>query len=260
MNSTMVADEYSKESFLWLFQSIWLRAMRGRPPRSIVADQDLPIKQALSRVFPGAHHRYSAWQIRETERVNLRPFPSEFEYEYEKCLYQTQTVVEFDSVWNTLVDKYGLRDNVWLREVYEHRENWMKEPVEEQCRRLYTLTVFRIFQNELVQSYNYLCLKTHEEGAVSRFWVRKESEKHAVTFSAELPSRYILHIWTKNTEFGFVRVVESVVSSRDLKALMVWSLREAASKYIEFGTSSLEKYKLAYEIMREGGKKLCCQR
>ncbi|KAF2536394.1 hypothetical protein F2Q68_00022397 [Brassica cretica] len=125
MNSTMVADEYSKESFLWLFQSTWLRAMRGRPPRSIVADQDLPIKQALSRVFPGAHHRYSAWQIREKERVNLRPFPSEFEYEYEKCLYQTQTVVEFDSVWNTLVDKYGLRDNVWLREVYEHRENWV---------------------------------------------------------------------------------------------------------------------------------------
>lgn len=76
----------------------------------------------------------------------------------------------------------------------------------------------------------------------------------------ELPSRYILRIWTKNTEFGFVRDVESVVSSRDLKALMVWSLREAASKYIEFGTSSREKYKLAYEIMREGGKKLCCQR
>ena len=75
---------------------------------------------------------------------------------------------------------------------------------------------------------------------MSRFLVRKESEKHAVTFSAsnrssscscqmfehegvlcrhilkvfnlldvrELPSRYILHRWTKNTEFGFVRDVE----------------------------------------------------
>lgn len=76
----------------------------------------------------------------------------------------------------------------------------------------------------------------------------------------ELPSKYILHRWTKNAEFGFVRDMESGVSSQDLKALMVWSLREAASKYIEFGTSSLEKYKLAYEIMREGGKKLCWQR
>ncbi|KAH0931741.1 hypothetical protein HID58_008858 [Brassica napus] len=220
--------------------------------------------------------------MREKERENLRPFPSEFKYEYEKCIYQSQTVVEFDSVWNSLINKYGLRDDVWLREIYERREHWApaylrasffagipingafepffgpsldaltplrefigryeqgleqrreeerkedfnsynlqpflqtKEPVEEQCRRLYTLTVFRIFQNELVQSYSYLCLKTYEEGAMSRFL--------------------------------------------DLKALMVWSLREAASKYIEFGTSSLEKYKLAYEIMREGGKKLCWQR
>ncbi|KAF2536391.1 hypothetical protein F2Q68_00022394 [Brassica cretica] len=140
------------------------------------------------------------------------------------------------------------------------------------CRRLYTLTVFRIFQNELVQSYNYLCLKTHGEGAVSRFLVRKESEKHAVTFSASNRSsscscqmfehegvlcRHILKVFNLLD----VRELPSIgVSSRDLKALMVWSLREAASKYIEFGTSSLEKYTLAYEIMREGGKKLCCQR
>uniref|UniRef100_M4CDB6 Uncharacterized protein n=1 Tax=Brassica campestris TaxID=3711 RepID=M4CDB6_BRACM len=105
-------------------------------------------------------------------------------------------------------------------EVLEDSEagSWSK------CRRLYPLTVFRIFKNELVQSYNYLCLKTYEEGAVSRFLVRKESEKDVVTFSAS-----------------------------NLSSSCSW-------KDIEFGTSSLEKYKLAYEIMREGGKKLCCQR
>uniref|UniRef100_A0A1J3EAU8 Protein FAR1-RELATED SEQUENCE n=1 Tax=Noccaea caerulescens TaxID=107243 RepID=A0A1J3EAU8_NOCCA len=359
LGGALVADE-SKEAFSWLFQT-WLRAMSGRRPRSIVADEDLPIQQAVAQVFPGTHHRFSAWQIRSKERENLRSFPNEFKYEYEKCLYQTQTTVEFDTMWSALVNNYGLRDNMWLREIYEKRVNWVpaylrasffggipvngtyqpfyrdslnsvtslrefvsryeqgleqrreeerkedsnsynlqpflqtKEPVEEQCRRLYTLTVFRVFQGELAQSYNYLGLKTYEEGAISRFLVRKcgnENDKHAVTFSAsnlnascscqmfeyegllcrhilkvfnlldirELPSRYILHRWTKNAEFGFVRDVESGVTSQELKALMIWSLREAASKYIEFGTSSLEKYKLAYEIMREGGKKLCWQR
>ncbi|CAN7067772.1 unnamed protein product, partial [Brassica rapa subsp. trilocularis] len=125
------------------------------------------------------------------------------------------------------------------------------------CRRLYTLNVFRIFQNELVQSYNYLCLKTHGEGAVSRFLVRKESEKHAVTFSASNRSSSCS---CQMFEHEGVLCRHILKVSRDLKALMVWSLREAASKYIEFGTSSLEKYTLAYEIMREGGKKLCCQR
>nr|QWJ73364.1 Far1 Related Sequence 7 splice variant 2 [Isatis tinctoria] len=359
LGGALVADE-SKEAFSWLFQT-WLRAMSGRRPRSIVADQDSPIQQAVAQVFPGTHHRFSAWQIRSKERENLRSFPNEFKYEFEKCLYQTQTTVEFDTVWSALVNKYGLRDNMWLREIYEKRENWVpaylrasffggipangtfepfygnslnpltslrefisryeqgleqrreeerkedfnsynlqpflqtKEPVEEQCRRLYTLTIFRIFQGELAQSYNYISVKTYEEGAIIRFLVNKcgnENDKHAVTFSAsnlnascscqmfeyegllcrhilkvfnlldirELPSRYILHRWTKNAEFGFVRDVESGVTSQDLKALMIWSLREAASKYIEFGTSSLEKYKLAYEIMREGGKKLCWQR
>ncbi|KAG5376605.1 hypothetical protein IGI04_041201 [Brassica rapa subsp. trilocularis] len=322
MNNAMVADE-SKESLLWLFQT-WLRAMPGHPPRSIVADQDLPIKQALSQVFPGAHHRYSAWQIREKDRENLRPFPSEFKEVHEHrenwvpaylrasflagipisgaiepffgaSLDALTPLGEFIPGMNKDLSKDAKRKEKRIstlttcsRFISADEEGSRGRA----CRRLYTLNVFRIFQNELVQSYNYLCLKTHGEGAVSRFLVRKESEKHAVTFSAsnrssscscqmfehegvlcrhilkvfnlldvrELPSRYILHRWTKNTEFGFVRDVESGVSSRDLKALMVWSLREAASKYIEFGTSSLEKYTLAYEIMREGGKKLCCQR
>ncbi|XP_021904927.1 protein FAR1-RELATED SEQUENCE 7-like isoform X1 [Carica papaya] len=357
--SALIADE-SKESFLWLFQT-WLRAMSGRRPKSIIADQDLAIQQAIAQVFPGTHHRFSMWQIRAKEREHFRSLPNEFKYDYEKCIYQSQTTVEFNTMWNAIINKYGLRENLWLKEMYEKRESWVplylrgtffagiplnetiesffgtfltaltplrefipryeqglqrrrederkedfnsfnlqaflqtKEPVEEQCRRLYTLSVFKIFQNELVQSYNYLGIKTYEEGTISRFSVRKcgnENEKHAVTFSAsnlnvscscqmfefegvlcrhvlkvfnlldirELPSRYVLHRWTKNAEFGFVRDIESGVSSQELKALMVWSLREAACKYIESGASSLEKYKLAYEIMREGGKKLCWQR
>ncbi|CAH2054858.1 unnamed protein product [Thlaspi arvense] len=234
----------------------------------------------MSIFWADSRSRFACSQAKERE--NLRSFPNEFKYEYEKCLYQTQTTVEFDTMWSALVNKYGLRDNMWLRDIYEKRENWVpaylrasffggipvngtfepfygtsldsltslrefvsryeqgleqrreeerkedfnsynlqpflqtKEPVEEQCRRLYTLTIFRVFQSELAQSYNYLGLKTYEEGAISRFL--------------------------------------------DLKALMIWSLREAASKYIEFGTSSLEKYKLAYEIMREAIGSVCAIR
>ncbi|KAL3577693.1 hypothetical protein D5086_019197 [Populus alba] len=47
---------------------------------------------------------------------------------------------------------------------------------------------------------------------------------------------------------------------QELKSLMVWSLRETACKYIESGTASIEKYRLACEIMRDGAKKFCRQR
>lgn len=358
LGCALIANE-SKESFTWLFQT-WLRAMSGRRPKSIIADQDVAIQQAIALVFPGTRHRFSMWQIRAKERENLRSMSIEFKYEYEKCIYQSQTTVEFNTMWNALINKYGLKENVWLKEMYEKRESWVplylggtffagipinesvesffgtflnaqtplgefifqyeqglerrreeerkedfnsfnlqaflqtKEPVEEQCRRFYTLTVFKIFQSELLQCYNYLGIKTYEEGTISRYSVRRcgnEIEKHAVTFCAsnlnascscqmfefegvlcrhvlrvfnlldirEIPSRYLLRRWMRNAEYGICDI-ESGVSSQELKALMVWSLRETACKYIESGTASLDKYKLAYELMQEGGKKLCWQR
>ncbi|TXG71860.1 hypothetical protein EZV62_000439 [Acer yangbiense] len=291
----------------------------------------------------------------------LRSMPSEFRYDYEKCVYQSQTNVEFNTMWSALINKHCLKENVWLKEMYEKRESWVplylrgaffagiplgesvesffgttltaqtslgefvsrynqvlerrreeeskadyntfnmqaflqtKEPIEEQCRRLYTITIFKIFQDELMQSYNYAGIKTYEEETIVRYLVRKcgngnENEKHAVTFSAvsvscscqmfefegmlcrhilkvfnlldikEIPPQYLLHRWTRNAVYGIVREVESGASSQELKALMVWSLRETACKYIESGTTTLEKYKLAFEIMREGGNKLSWQR
>eukprot|EP00257_Ricinus_communis_P015425 XP_015573338.1 protein FAR1-RELATED SEQUENCE 7-like [Ricinus communis] len=350
----------SEDSFTWLFHT-WLRAMCGCQPKSIIADQDVPIQQAIAKVFPGTHHRFSMWQIKAKERENLRSMANEFKYEYDKCVYQSQTSIEFNTMWSALINKYGLKENTWLKDMYEKRENWVplylrgkfcagisinenlksffgtgltaqtslgeflsryeqslarrreeerkedfncynlqvflqtKEPVEEQCRKLYTLAVFKIFQNELLECYNYLGIKTYEEGTVSRYSVRRcgnEIDKHAVTLCVsnlnvccscqmfefegilcrhvlrvfnlldirEIPSRYILHRWTRNAEYGIVHDVESGVSPQELKSIILWSLRETACKYIEAGTSSLEKYKLAYETLREGGIKLRWQR
>lgn len=359
LGCALIADE-SKETFTWLFET-WLRAMSMRYPLSIIADQDKVIQQAIAEVFPGTHHRFSLWQIKAKEQEYLSLMDNGFKCEYERCIFQTQTADEFETLWNALLNRYGLKENIWLKEMYENRASWVplylrgtfcagipmnesiepffgtlvnaqtpliefvsryerglerrrdeerkedfnsynlqaflqtKEPVEEQCRRLYTLTVFKIFQKELLQCYSYLGFKIYEEGSASRYLVRKcgnDDEKNIVTFSAsnlsvscscqmfefegvpcrhvlrvfqildvrEIPPRYVLHRWTRNAEYGIVRDVESGGSSQEVKALMLWSLRETACKYVEAGAASIEKYKLAYEIMREGGRKLCWQR
>lgn len=359
LGCALIADE-SEESFTWLFQT-WHRAMSGRRPFSIIADQDKVIQQAIRKVFPGTHHRFSLWQMKAKEREYLNLMDGAFKYEYEKCIYQSGTTDEFDTAWNGLLHRYGLLENAWLAEMYQKRESWVpaylrstffagiplnestesyfgtllnaqtplmefisryerglerrreeerkedfntfnlqaflqtKEPLEEQCRRLYTLTVFKIVQKELLQSYSYLGFKIYEEGPVTRYLVRKggnDNEKCVVTINAsnlsvacscqmfefegvlcrhvlrvfqildvgEIPSRYILHRWTRNAEYGTIHDYESAGSPQELKALMLWSLRETASKYIEAGATSSDKHKLAYEIMREGGRKLCWQR
>jgi hypothetical protein len=361
LGCALIAEE-SEESFTWVFQA-WLRAMSGRRPLSIIADQDKPIKHSICQVFPGTHHRFSAWQIVEKEQQNLGPLLSidpEFKYEYETCISQSQTANEFDAAWNILVNKYNLRENSWLTEMYKMRRSWVplhirgtffagipvdgnmktyfgtllnsqtplsefflrfekaveqrreeerkedynsfnlqsvlhtKDPIEEQCRRLYTMSMFKVFQKELLEGFGYVGLKLNAEGSISRYLVQKGSNgdgRNTVAFNAsnlnvscsckmfefegvlcrhalkvfqimnvrEIPSRYILHRWTKNAKYGILRDVDSCGGSQDFKALMLWSLREEARNYIEVGSASLERNKLAFEIMQESRRNICWQ-
>ncbi|XP_057771849.1 protein FAR1-RELATED SEQUENCE 7-like [Salvia miltiorrhiza] len=361
LGCALIADE-SEESFTWIFQA-WVRAMSGCRPVSIIADQDRVIQHSIAQVFPGTHHRFSAWQILAKEQENLGALLSmdaEFKYEYEACIFQSQTASEFDFSWNMLMDKYNLSDNAWFKEMYQMRKSWVplhikgtffagipvdgslksyfstfltaqtplnefivryekalekryeeerkedynsfnmqvvlhtKDPIEEQCRRLYTITMFKAFQKELLDCYNYVGTKINVEGAISRYLVQNcgnGDERNTVAFNAsnlniscsckmfefegvlcrhtlkvfqimnirELPSRYILHRWTKNAKFGIMRDSDSLGGSQNFKALMLWSLREEARNYIEAGTASLERYKLAFEIMQEGRRNFCWQ-
>lgn len=361
LGSALIADE-SEESFTWVFRA-WLRAMSGCCPLSIIADQDKAIQHSIAQVFPGTHHRFSAWQIMAKEQENLGALLSmntEFKYEYETCISQSQTANEFDSAWNMLINKYNLRENAWLKEMYRTRKSWVplhtkgsffagipadgsmktyfgtlltaqtpinefvvrfgkaleqrreeerkedfnsfnlqavlhtKDPIEEQGRRLYTMAMFKVFQKELLECYGYVGIKINVEGAISRYLVQKcnnGDERNTVAFNAsnlniscsckmfefegvlcrhalkvfqimnvrELPSRYILHRWTKSAKYGILRDVDSGGGSQDFKALMLWSLREEARNYVEAGAASLERYKLAFEILQEGRRNICWQ-
>ncbi|KAK1430838.1 hypothetical protein QVD17_13880 [Tagetes erecta] len=360
LGCALISDE-SEESFTWVFQA-WVQAMSGKQPVSIIADQDKSIQNSIAQVFPGAHHRFSPWQILAKEHENLGPLRSmeEFKFEYETCISQSQTPSEFDSAWGVLITNYNLKENTWLKEMYKMRKSWVplyirgtffagipvdgtmksyfgafltpqvplaefimryekaiehnreeerkedydsfkiqtvlhtKDPLEEQCRRLYTITIFKVFQKELLESYNYVGLKINIEGAISRYLVQRcgnGDERNTVAFNAtnliiscscrmfefegilcrhalkvfqimntsEIPSRYILHRWTKNAKYGILHDVDSGGDSQDRKALMVWSLREEALSYIDAGAASLERYKLAFEILQEGRRNLCWQ-
>ncbi|KAK6913852.1 FAR1 DNA binding domain [Dillenia turbinata] len=357
----VIADE-SKESYVWVFQT-WLRAMSGRCPVSMIVDQDEVIEQAIAQVFPETHCRFSTWQIKGKEHENLSTLlsvDSSFKYEYEKCIYQSRTPDEFSSGWYALIKRYNLKQNVWLEEMYEKRENWVplylrrtffagipiggglesffgslltcetplsefvpryergleqrreeekeedfnsstmqaflhsKEPLEEQCRRLYTTIMFKIFQKELIECSACVGTKIYEEGVICRYMVRKSGNEneHAVTFDRtslnvscscqmfefegvlcrhvlkvfnimnvkEIPPRYILPRWMKNVEYGIFYSFGSGGGFPGLKPLMEWSLREETRQYIEAGVSSLERFKLAIEIMREGRRNLSWQK
>ncbi|KAG6704472.1 hypothetical protein I3842_07G135000 [Carya illinoinensis] len=117
----------SESSFVWLFQT-WLTAMSGRHPISITTDQDRIIRAAVIQVLPGTRHRFCKWNVFREAQEKLsdvyRSNPT-FEAEFQKCINLTETMDEFESCWESLLQRYDLGDNEWLQSMYNARQQWV---------------------------------------------------------------------------------------------------------------------------------------
>ncbi|KAL0319747.1 UNVERIFIED_CONTAM: protein FAR1-RELATED SEQUENCE 9 [Sesamum radiatum] len=114
-------------SFIWLLQT-WLRAMSGRSPVSITCDPDRLIQMAVAQVLPEARSRFCRWSIfRQTHEKlsNVYQTNSTFDFEFQKCVNEADTVEEFESCWATLLSRYYLMDNEWLQSLYNIRDQWV---------------------------------------------------------------------------------------------------------------------------------------
>lgn len=121
----LLLDE-SEASFMWLFRT-WLSAMNGRPPVSFTTDQDRAIQAAVSQVFPETCHCICKWHILREGRERLAHVfmaHPHFHGELYSCIDYSETVEEFESSWNTLLDKYNLQTDGWLLAVFKARKQW----------------------------------------------------------------------------------------------------------------------------------------
>ncbi|XP_028792864.1 protein FAR1-RELATED SEQUENCE 9 [Neltuma alba] len=117
----------SESSFIWLFRT-WLQAMSGRHPVSITSDLDPFIRVAVAQVLPQTRHRFCKWSIfRETREklAHLCQSHPAFESEFKKCVNESETIVEFESSWDSLLNRYYIMDNEWLQSLYNARQRWV---------------------------------------------------------------------------------------------------------------------------------------
>lgn len=114
-------------SFIWLFQT-WLHAVAGRAPVSITTDPDRHIQIAVSQVLPDTRHCFHKWVIfKETQEKMSYIYHNHptFETDFKKCVNETETVEEFESCWQSLLERYYLIDNEWLQSMYNARHQWV---------------------------------------------------------------------------------------------------------------------------------------
>ncbi|XP_024017665.1 protein FAR1-RELATED SEQUENCE 9 [Morus notabilis] len=117
----------SESSLIWLFQT-WLHTMSGRSPASITTDPDRLIQVAISQVLPETRHRFCKGAIfRETKEKLAQLYQSQptFETEFKKVVNDSETFNEFESSWESLLQRYYIMDNEWLQSMYNARQQWV---------------------------------------------------------------------------------------------------------------------------------------
>ncbi|XP_042967320.1 protein FAR1-RELATED SEQUENCE 5-like [Carya illinoinensis] len=100
----------------------------GAAPKAIITDQDRAMKNAIAIVFPETRHRFCLWHILKKAPEKLgayAAYKSGLKTELMKCVYDTQTIKEFEKCWAVFINTYDLHENVWLKSLYLERAHWV---------------------------------------------------------------------------------------------------------------------------------------
>ncbi|XP_068658788.1 protein FAR1-RELATED SEQUENCE 5-like [Aristolochia californica] len=121
----LLFDE-TEESFIWLFH-LWLEAMSGRPPMSMVTDYDPVIGTAIAEVFPNTCLRYCVWHIMKKfhdQVSHISVADKELNNKLQHCIF-SESIDEFEERWEELIDMCNLRENQWCQLMYDIRDQWV---------------------------------------------------------------------------------------------------------------------------------------
>ncbi|KAG2670827.1 hypothetical protein I3760_14G105400 [Carya illinoinensis] len=115
------------ETFAWLFRT-WLQCMDGISPKAIITDQDRAMKNAIALVFPETRHRFCLWHILKKVPEKLgsyAAYKSGLKTGLMKCVYDTQSIEDFEKCWAEFINTFELHENAWLNSLYAERDHWV---------------------------------------------------------------------------------------------------------------------------------------
>ncbi|KNA14673.1 hypothetical protein SOVF_105270 isoform B, partial [Spinacia oleracea] len=102
------------------------KQLTRHPPQTIVTDRFKAIQIAISEVFPRAHHRFWLPLVMQSIILNLGQLQEfeAFQSILSRTVYNSLKIDEFETSWDNMIDRFGIRDHEWLRVWYEDREKW----------------------------------------------------------------------------------------------------------------------------------------
>ena len=92
-------------------------------------DQCRAMEVAIAEEWKNTIHQWCKWHVLKrvkecvgTKYTSIKEFRDKFHF----MLNEMLTIEEFENSWATLLKQYGLQDNVFLKQIYETREKWVK--------------------------------------------------------------------------------------------------------------------------------------
>ncbi|KAK8627834.1 hypothetical protein V6N13_135432 [Hibiscus sabdariffa] len=106
----------------------WLKAMGGQSPRVLITDQARTLKSVVAEIFPNTHHCFFLWHVIGKVSENLGHVIKQhgnFMAKFEKCIHRSLTDEEFAKRWWKILDRFELKDDEWMKLLYEDRKMWV---------------------------------------------------------------------------------------------------------------------------------------
>ncbi|XP_026659208.2 protein FAR1-RELATED SEQUENCE 5-like isoform X1 [Phoenix dactylifera] len=100
--------------------------MGGQHPVSLVTDRDKAMEGAIMRIFPNTRH-HCKWHILSRCKQKLSDVYLKhvtLKRELKECINESETIKDFVTRWEYILDKYNLWDNSWLQSLYEICRQW----------------------------------------------------------------------------------------------------------------------------------------
>ena len=88
----------------------------------MITDGDMAMKNAITKVFPEAHHQLCGWHlIRNVTSHVSRPM---FTREFKKCMLGDYEIDEFEDKWAGMVMRFGVEEIDWVQEMHAKKNMW----------------------------------------------------------------------------------------------------------------------------------------
>ncbi|XP_043694317.1 protein FAR1-RELATED SEQUENCE 5-like [Telopea speciosissima] len=84
--------------------------------------------RAIKLVFPLTMHRLCGWHLEKYRMQHMRALYKKYpdlNVIYWSCIYGSNTPVEFEEHWKSMVNRFNLQDHRWLKKQFKIRQHWV---------------------------------------------------------------------------------------------------------------------------------------